>query len=64
MSNDGIQNYKGQVDIRQNGVKITVQAQGVGRSGESPDQIMNGMKEAAEQQYPGATVEAVRYRRA
>ncbi|NUP23446.1 MAG: hypothetical protein HOZ81_46810, partial [Streptomyces sp.] len=46
------------------GVTVTVQATGVGRPGETPEQITNGMAQAAEQQYPGATVEAVRYRRA
>ncbi|GLW75322.1 hypothetical protein Kpho02_76190 [Kitasatospora phosalacinea] len=64
MSSGDTQNYKGQVDIRtESGVKITVQASGTGRPGETPDQIMGGLKQAAEQQYPNATVEAVRYRR-
>ena len=65
MSDNDIQTYKGEVDIRtQSGVTITLQATGVGRPGETPDQIMTGMAQAAERQYPGSTAEAARYRSA
>lgn len=63
--NDNIETYTGEVDIRTaGGVQVTLQATGTGRSGETPDQITDGMKQAAEQQHPGSTAIAARYRRA
>lgn len=66
MSDNGnIQTYKGEVDIRTaSSAMVTIQATGTGRSGETPDQIMGGMAQAAEQQNPGSTAIAARYRSA